>query len=129
VIIRRHRLHFLRILGLSLLLLLGFAAGVSAQEQAVIPDTNVGRWSFLVGTFLPLAIATVNRQRWTSQAKGVMTFALSALAATGTSYFAGELTATDLVTSLLIILVSATVTYTTFWKPSGIAETVEERTG
>jgi hypothetical protein len=129
VIIRRNRFRFLRILGLSLLLLIGLVTGAAAQESAVIPDTNVGRWSFLVGTFLPLAIAVVNRQRWSSQAKGLMTFAVSTAAAAGTSYFAGELTASDLVTSFLIVLVSATVTYTTFWKPSGIAESVEAKTG
>ena len=121
MIVRRYRLQFLRVLGLALLLLLGIVTGAAAQENAVIPDTNVGRWSFLVGTFLPLAIAAVNRQYWRSQTKGVMTFALSAITAAGTSYFAGEFTATDLVTNFLIVLVTATVTFQVFWKPSGIA--------
>jgi hypothetical protein len=123
------RLQWLRILSLAFLLLLGLVTSAGAQEQAVIPDTKVGRWSYLIGTFLPLAIAAVNRQYWSSQAKGVMAFALSAVAAAGTSVFAGEFNAEDIVTSLLIVLVSATVTYTVFWKPSGIASAVEEKTG
>jgi hypothetical protein len=123
------RLRWLRILSLAFLLLLGTVVSAAAKENAVIPDTNVGRWSFLIGTFLPLAIAAVNRQRWTSQAKGVMTFVISTAAAAGTSYFAGEFSGEDLVTSFLIVLVSATVTYTVFWKPSGIAPAVEQATG
>ena len=129
MITRSIRLRWLQILGLSSLLLLGLVSNAVAQENAVIPDTNVGRWSFLIGTFLPLAIAAVNRQRWTSQAKGLMTFVISTAAAAGTSYLAGEFSGEDLVTSFLIILVSATVTYTTFWKPSGIAPAVEAATG
>jgi hypothetical protein len=58
-----------------------------------------------------------------------MTFAISALAAAGTSFFAGEFNGQDLVTSFLIVLVTATVTFQVFWKPSGIAETVEQKTG
>jgi hypothetical protein len=49
----------------------------------------------------------------------------STVAVAGTSYFAGELQSGEVATSLLIILVSATVTYTVFWKPSGIAESGE----
>jgi len=126
---RAMRIRWLSILALAAMLLLGLVSSASAQERAVIPDTNVGRWSFLIGTFLPLAIAAVNRQRWTSQAKGLMTFMISTAAAAGTSYFTGDFSGEDLVTSFLIVLVSATVTYTVFWKPSGIAPAVESATG
>jgi hypothetical protein len=58
-----------------------------------------------------------------------MTFVISSAAAAGTSHFAGELSGGDLATSFLIVLVSATVTYTVFWKPSGIARIVEQTKG
>jgi hypothetical protein len=101
----------------------------SAQDTAVLPDTNVGRWAFLVGTFLPLAAAAVIRQRWRSEVKGGAVFVFSVVAAAGTAYFAGEFQRGDIVSAALIILVTASITYRTFWQPTGIAPAIEQQTG
>lgn len=126
---RRLLRHFWFVACVVFVLTLGMVTGVAAQDSAVIPDTNVGRWAFLVGAFLPLAAAAVIRQRWRSQVKGGAVFALSAIAATGTSYFAGDLQGGDFVSAALIILVTASIMYRTFWQPTGIAPAIEQRTG
>lgn len=130
----RHRTSFRRRLAqLSAIALLSFLVfapvALAADDGGIVPDNNVGRYSFLIGTFLPVAISAVNRQKWTAQAKGVGAFAVSAIAAAGTSFFAGDLGTENLITSLLIILVMATLTYQTFWKPTGISPGIESVTG
>jgi hypothetical protein len=123
------KLKIIRIFWLAFVLTIGLVATASAQETAVLPDTNVGRWAFLVGTFLPLAAAAVIRQRWRSEVKGGAVFVFSVLAAAGTSYFAGEFERGDFLSAALIILVMASITYQTLWKPSGIAPAIEQQTG
>jgi hypothetical protein len=104
-------------------------ASAQGAGDGVIPDTNVARWAFVVGFFLPLAAAAVIRQRWSSPTKGVAVFGLSVIAAAGTSYYAGEIQRSDLTTAALIILVTATTLYKVYWQPTGIAPAIEERTG
>ena len=130
--------HITRIIQtLTLAVLFAFVAVVGSISLAaaqgvgdgVVPDTNVARWAFLVGTFLPLAAAAIIRQTWRSEIKGGAVFVLSAIAAAGTSYLTGDLQRGDLVSAALIILVMASISYQTLWKPSGIAPAIEERTG
>jgi hypothetical protein len=130
VIPRKYLLRFWFAASLAFMLTFWSVTGVSAQDVgAVMPDTNVGRWSFLVGFFLPLAAAAVIKQRWSSQVKGGAVFVLSAIAAAGTSFFAGDLQGGDFISAALIILVMASITYQTLWKPTGIAPAIEARTG
>ena len=130
--------HITRIIQtLTLAVLFAFVAVVGSISLAaaqgvgdgVVPDNNVARWAFLVGTFLPLAAAAIIRQTWRSEIKGGAVFALSAIAAFGTSFLAGDLQRGDFVSAALIILVTASITYKTFWQPTGIAPAIEERTG
>jgi uncharacterized membrane protein YfhO len=104
-------------------------AAAQGVGEGVAPDNNVGRWAFLVGTFLPLAAAAVIRQGWRSEVKGGAVFVFSVVAAAGTSYFAGEFERGDFLSAVLIILVMASITYQTLWKPSGIAPAIEQQTG
>ena len=99
------------------------------QEGVSVPDRDSALWSALVGAWLPVIIATINRYQWRSQTKGIMTFVVSAIAALGTSYFAGELAGEDYIVNVMIVLSAATVSYQTFWKPSQIAPSIERATG
>lgn len=99
------------------------------QEGIAVPDRDSALWSAIIGPWMPVIIATINRQRWTSTAKGVSTFVVSAVAALGTSYFAGELESGEILLNVLIVMSAATVSYNMFWKPSGIAPKIEHATG
>jgi hypothetical protein len=113
--------------------LFGFVPATMAQELAQetlsVPNRDSALWSGLVGAWLPLLIAAVNRYRWTSQTKGAATFLICAVAALGTSHFAGELAGRDYVVNTMIVLSAATISYQTFWKPTHIAPMIEQRTG
>lgn len=99
------------------------------QEGVAVPDRDSALWSGLVGAWLPLLIATINRVNWSSKAKGATTFIVCAVAALGTSYFAGELDGEDYVVNAMIVLSAATVSYQVFWKPTDIAPSIERATG
>jgi hypothetical protein len=89
-------------------------------------DERIGRLRFRTGAFLPLTISAIAQQCCTPPPNGLTAFAPSALAAASTSAFTGELNAEDLVTSLMIVLEPATVIYSEFLKPGGIAPAVEQ---
>jgi hypothetical protein len=99
------------------------------QEGVAVPDRDSALWSALVGAWLPVIIAAINRHTWSSQAKGISTFVISGVAALGTSYFAGELDGEDIIVNVMIVLSAATVSYQTFWKPTDIAPSIERATG
>ena len=120
-------------LWLALIMFVAFAPYAFAQDDdgGVVPDDNVGKWAVLVGTFLPLGIAAINRRYWSPTAKGISTFILCTLAAGVTAFLAGEFDSTDVITALIGVLFTATVSYKVFWGPeaSRIATKVEDATG
>jgi|SRR4029079_8456219 len=90
--------------------------------------SNLEMWSLIVGFFLPLAIAFVMQQHWHEQLKAVVGFVICAIAGAGTAYFQGEFTGRRFIEAGLVILVTAMATYRNFWKPTGVAPTIENKT-
>jgi hypothetical protein len=83
----------------------------------------------LVGTFLPLLIAVIQRQHWSSKVRVAVGIAACAIAAVIVSYTKGQLNLHDLATTGFIIFTLTKTTYLSVWKPTGIAGKVEESTG
>ena len=90
-------------------------------------DNNVAQWALIVGFALPPVLAVLMQTHWTTQVKSLVAFVVCAVAGLGTAFFAGELS-DDWVSSALIVLVTGISTYQGFWKPSGIAPTIEATT-
>lgn len=92
--------------------------------------TELAAWAAIVGTLLPLAIAMISQQGWSTKTRSLLTSVLSVLAAVGTVHFTnpGGLEAAPLVITTATILTLAGSTYRTFWKPTGIAPAVNEAT-
>jgi|SRR6188768_2337766 hypothetical protein len=98
------------------------------EEVNGVP-TNMIMWSALVGFFLPLAIEVPKRQRWPSWAKGLFAFACCLLAAAGTAFFSGTLqNFRDIATAALFVTFTALGSYRLLWKPSGIANGINDTT-
>jgi hypothetical protein len=89
---------------------------------------NLAMWSLIVGFVSPIAISLLQQPTWSSQVRAVVAFLFSAVLAVPTAYFAGDLQGKDLVTSGLLIVVSAMSAYRNFWKPTGVSPTVEAAT-
>jgi hypothetical protein len=62
--------------------------------------------------------------QWSSEAKAVLTFAVCLVAALLVVVARGQLNATDWFGTFLLLFVSATVLYTVYFKPSGIAAAI-----
>lgn len=91
--------------------------------------SNLAQWSALVAFFLPLLVAVVNRQAWSSAMKSITFFAASLIAAAGTAYFQGDLTGKRWLDSALIIVAAGTAFYHGLWKPTKVAPEIEAATG
>ena len=93
------------------------------------PGLPVDQWAILVGTFLPLLIAVVNRQGWSAAAKSLGALAIVIGAAAGEVYWRGDFSVGDWAATALTIFVLTATTYHGFWRPTGIAPAIERATG
>jgi VIT1/CCC1 family predicted Fe2+/Mn2+ transporter len=94
--------------------------------------TDAERWAFIVGFFLPVAIAVIQQAGWSERVRAVVAFLACVVAGLGTAYFGGDLSGSvdprSVISDVLIVLVTAISTYKAFWKPTGVAPAVEEAT-
>jgi VIT1/CCC1 family predicted Fe2+/Mn2+ transporter len=106
--------------------------GVLAQREHTshreLAVTNLQIASAFVGLVMPLVVSLVNQTHWKSQIKGLVAILVSLVAAFLTSWIAGDLNGKSFATSFLIVLGATLTTYRIFWKPTGIADTVESAT-
>lgn len=84
--------------------------------------------SALVGGFLPMLVAVVNRSTWAPAVKGLVVVASSIAAGAVTAWLSGQLTGLRWTESALIIAGAAVVAYRHFWQPTGIAPAIEQAT-
>jgi hypothetical protein len=90
--------------------------------------SNLQIASAFVGIVMPLVVSVVNQTHWKSQIKGLVAILVSLVAAFLTSWIAGDLNGKSFATSFLIVLGATLTTYRVFWKPTGIADSVERAT-
>lgn len=90
--------------------------------------TNLAMWSLVVGFVSPIILSIIVQPGWSSRAQAVVAFIWSLIAGGMTAYFGGALNTQDVVSCVLIVLVSAISFYKGFWKPTGIAPVVENAT-
>lgn len=88
---------------------------------------NLDMYVAVVGFFLPMVIAVVNRCGWSSGAKYAASFAVVCAASVGHLIFAGQWAMGDLPASILKMLFMTIGSYLVFWKPSGGADLIESR--
>lgn len=86
---------------------------------------NSEMWSMIVGFFLPIGIAVVQKEKWSVEVRTILSFVLCLLAGMGTVYFTGGWKEGS-VSALLLVLVTSISTYKGLWQPSGIAGKIEK---
>lgn len=104
------------------------AAQVTGEGVVAGIDAELLTLSAMIGFFMPPIIATINRKDWTSQAKGICAFVVCLAAAFGTAWWQDAINRNDLRTTILVIFSTAIFTYGRWWKPSGIADSIERNT-
>lgn len=90
---------------------------------------NIYLYSAIVAAIMPALQAMVNRQSWSSEAKGGAAIAVSVMLGAGTAFFSGNWDSTDITRSVLIVFFLGQVSYQTFWKPTRLGPMIEDATG
>ena len=90
--------------------------------------SNLAQWSAIVAFFVPIVLSFLIQSKWSTQVKAVVFFGVSIIAAGGTAYFQGDLTGKRWLDSALIIVAAAAAFYHGFWRPTGVAPTIEQGT-
>ncbi len=91
--------------------------------------TSIDQYTAVLGVFLPLVIAVINRTAWASPLKSIAALAVCVIAAAVELIVKGQFSFAAWGTNLLTIFFLVVTTYQGFWKPTGIAEAVEKKTG
>lgn len=91
--------------------------------------SSVDQYTVVLGVLLPLAIAAVNRTAWVSSLKSVSALVICLVAAGLELGVKGQFSLTTLPANLLTIFFLVVTSYQGLWKPTGIAEAVEKKTG
>lgn len=90
--------------------------------------SNLAMWSLIVGFFTPIVVAVIQQPKWSSGARAVITFLFCIITGGVTTALQGALTGERLVSSVLLILVTAITTYKGLWQPTGAAPALERAT-
>ncbi len=90
--------------------------------------SNIELWTIVVAFFSPVVLSVINQPGWSEKTKAVVAFLYCLVVGTITAYLTGATTGADVVTTVLIVLVITISTYKGFWKPTGIAPSIEAKT-
>lgn len=86
---------------------------------------NLTALNLVVGFLSPIIIATINRPTFDARLKIAVMVAVSVVAGFGTAYFSNSFNAEDIVSSIMVVMVSSITAYTGIFKPSGVAPKLE----
>lgn len=88
-------------------------------------DSNLMMWAVVVGFFMPILLAIVQQPSWSSPVRSMVMFVASVIAGAGTVYFQGAWDTTNLVTTILFVMVTAIATYKGLWQPTTVVPKIE----
>lgn len=91
--------------------------------------SNTQAWSVILGVITPLLIAVVNRKTWSDQMRRIAAIVVSVVVAVGNLVFNGDITDwKNWVVNIALVAGAAQVLYATVFKPTGIADKVDQKT-
>jgi hypothetical protein len=91
-------------------------------------DSNLVMWAAVVGFFMPPLLSIVQQPGWSQPLRSIVMFVASIIAGAGTVYFQGAWDMTNVVTTILFVMVTAIATYKGLWTPTGISPKIEVAT-
>lgn len=85
-------------------------------------------FTVIVGFFLPLLVAVINKSTWPSYVRGVVSFlACLVFSAIDVFFVKNAATPENWARTFITIFFLAIATYHWYWKPTGIAPGIEKR--
>lgn len=87
-------------------------------------------WTLIVGFLLPPLLAIVQQPSWSAPLRSIVMFVACIIAGIGTVYFTddGSFTKERLISSFLLVMVTAISTYKGLWQTTTIAPKIEAAT-
>lgn len=89
---------------------------------------NLVMWNLVIGFLLPTLISVLQQPRFSQTVRSLITAVVCVLGGLGTAYFNDQFNTGDVVGSILITMVAAITFYKGFWKPTGVAPSIEDAT-
>lgn len=90
--------------------------------------TDGAMWAIIVGFLTPPVLSIIQRPTWAQHWRAILTFVWCAVTGAITAYFASAFTGKSIITSILLVLVTAIATYKGLWKPTSISPKIETAT-
>lgn len=90
--------------------------------------SNLEMWTLIVGFVTPLIVSVINQPSWSPMLKSAIAFVVAAVLGAVTAYFKGNFDGQTVLSSILLVIVTAIATYQGFWKPTTIAPRLEHVT-
>lgn len=94
-------------------------------------DANFLMWTTIVGFFAPILIAFLQQEPWSQVLRATVMFLACIVIALGDCFFQNKLHVQDInaiITSILLIMVTAIASYKGLWQPTNIAPHIEHLT-
>lgn len=92
--------------------------------------TDLAMWTAIVSFFMPLLISIVQQPTWSPRLRSVVAAVSSGIAGLGTVYFTTPALFDTQVTPtvVLTVIMGSIAAYRGFWRTSGVAPAIEEKT-
>ena len=87
--------------------------------------TDVALWNIILGFLGPVVIAVVARPTMAPMTKIIIQVLFSIFVGGTTVYLSEAFTGRTLVSSVLLVLATSVLSYKGFWKPIGVADSLE----
>jgi len=95
----------------------------------VIDMTDLQMWALVVGFLSPIVLAIINQPTWSAPVKSFVAFVWSAIVAAVTLWLSpNSFDGKNLISTFLLVFVTAVATYRGFWKTSNIAPQIQAAT-
>jgi tetrahydromethanopterin S-methyltransferase subunit C len=90
--------------------------------------TDLQMWDLIVGFLAPLLVSVIIQSHWDTLAQTICAAIVTIILAAITVYIEGSFSPQDLISSILIIGVTAMNMYNHFWKHTGVTQSIEAAT-
>lgn len=90
--------------------------------------SNAQLWAMLIALFMPTVVSVVQQPKWSDATRSLVQMAISLVVSAVTVAFEGGFSGGDIARTFLIVFLLSQVSYTQFWKRSGITTRLEALT-
>lgn len=88
----------------------------------------LSQWGVIVGFALPLLLSVILQSHWRTEIKAWVSFGAVLIASAVTAYFEGKFQSGNWLGTFFTVLVATITSFKALWQPTGMAQSIEEKT-